>query len=106
LERAAAHDQSQELRQQLLQLLEEKQLQLETFQQEILLIERTMLLLSPSNENQTFLCVLVLIFVEALDGITHLSYFVLHESLLQMQICCRIRILAGTEVRKVRLSVF
>jgi len=30
LERVAAHDQRQELRQQLLQLLEEKQLQLET----------------------------------------------------------------------------
>ena len=40
LKRAAAHDQSQKLRQQLLQLLEEKQLQLETFQQEILLIEQ------------------------------------------------------------------
>jgi len=55
LEHAAAHDQSQELHQQLLQFLEEKQLQLETFQQEILLIERTLLLLSPGNENQLVL---------------------------------------------------
>jgi len=71
LDRVAAGEKSQELRQQVL-LLEEKRQLMKKVQQAILLLERAMLLLPTGNENQTFLCVLVLIFVEALDGITHL----------------------------------
>ena len=64
-----AGEQSQELRLQLLQLEEKRQL-IETTQQEILLIEQCCSFLQVMKTKLS--CVLVLIFVEALDGITHL----------------------------------
>jgi len=45
---------------------------MERMQSEILLLVERVLQVIPGNENETFLCVLVLIFEEALHGITYL----------------------------------
>ena len=56
---------------QRLVLLIELSLELESLRSGLLSIERVLQLIS-GNENETFLCVLVLIFEEALHGITYL----------------------------------
>ena len=46
--------------------------EMERFQSELFLLIERVLHVIPGNENETFLCVLVLIFEEALHGITYL----------------------------------
>jgi len=77
----------------------------ERTQQEIQLIQTTLRALNPSNENQPFLCVLLLMFVEAIDGITVIFHITVFGEINENQEPNE-NGPPQDKLRKVRLSVF